>query len=221
MTKKKVKILAIVLSLVVVIGAVLAVLICSRFSWFYSEEQHLERITERAEERFLGEGSEYTSLEVYPVYNAYDELQYALIELAPQGYMYVCINSQDLLEPFGGASMYIMSDDEPIPWSPYRMEERVGYDGVPIEGAYEPSFFVDENGDQIFYYESHFKVAGIENERRYILETYQGHIPAVKRGDKYLDLVDGALIEYYPSVYYYPTYATGLFAFVLFMGRDL
>ena len=35
----------------------------------YTEEQHIQRVTERAEERFLGEGSEYTGLEVYPIYN--------------------------------------------------------------------------------------------------------------------------------------------------------
>ena len=213
MTKKKVKILAIVLSLVVVIGAVLAVLICSRFSWFYSEEQHLERITERAEERFLGEGSEYTSLEVYPLYTRNDEFVFALIELTPEGFMYVRINDQDIFEPFGAASMYTMSDAEPTPWSPFRMEEMIGYDGLPVEGFYQPSYFVDENGDQIFYYESHFKVAGIENERRYLLN---GFIPAVKRGDKYLDLIDGALIDDHPSANDYPpTYAVADFSFIL------
>ena len=40
----------------------------------YTEEQHIQRVTARAEERFLGEGSEYTGLEVYPIYNEYDEL---------------------------------------------------------------------------------------------------------------------------------------------------
>lgn len=219
MTKQEFKALQIVAAVILVIGT--AFIYCIFHAWFYTEEQHLARITKRAEERFLGEGSEYTSLEVYPVYNADDEFKYALIELAPQGYMYVCIGELDL--PW--KDMYTMSDAEPTPWSPYRMEERVGYDGVPIEGAYEPSFFVDENGEQIFYNESHFKVAGIENERRYLLKTYQGHIPAVKRGDNlYLDLVDGALIEYYPTAPYdpyYPTYATGLFAFIDKANFDL
>lgn len=36
-------------------------------SGFYSEEQHIQRIRERAEERYWGEGSEYTGLEVYPI----------------------------------------------------------------------------------------------------------------------------------------------------------
>lgn len=150
MTKKKVAILAIVLSLVVVIGAVLAVFVCSRYSWFYSEDQHLERITERAEERFLGEGGEYTSLEVYPVYNEHEELQYALIELAPQGYMYVYISDVD----YPWKDIYTMSDLEPTPWTPFRMVEKIGPNGLPLEGSYQPSFIVDENGEQIYYNES-------------------------------------------------------------------
>lgn len=207
MTKKKVAILAIVLSLVVVIGAVLAVFVCSRYSWFYSEDQHLERITERAEERFLGEGGEYTSLEVYPVYNEHEELQYALIELAPQGYMYVYISDVD----YPWKDIYTMSDLEPTPWTPFRMVEKIGPNGLPLEGSYQPSFIVDENGEQIYYNESLFKVAGIEDERRYLLDC-KGLIPAVKRGDNlYLDLVDGALIEYDPAddEHDYPTYAPG------------
>ena len=36
-------------------------------SGFYSEEQHIQRVRGRAEERYWGEGSEYTGLEVYPI----------------------------------------------------------------------------------------------------------------------------------------------------------
>ena len=220
MTKKKVAILAIVLSLVVVIGVALAVFVCSCYSWFYSEEQHLARITERAEERFLGEGSEYTDLEVYPVYNEHEELQYALIELAPEGFMYVYIADVD----YPWSDMYTTSDIEPTPWTPFRMVEKIGDDGLPIEGSYKRSLFVDENGEPIVYNESHFKVAVIENERRYLLSTTRGLIPAVKRGDNvYLDLWDGALIEYYPAdaEHDYPAYASGDIGFIAKPDFDL
>ena len=60
-----------------------AAALCTGCTGMYSEDQHMQRITARAEERFLGEGSEYTGLEVYPLYNEYDELEYALIELEP------------------------------------------------------------------------------------------------------------------------------------------
>ena len=51
-------------------------------------------------------------------------------------------------------------------------------------------------------------MAGIENERRYFLGIIStadlgannGLIPAVKRGEQYLDLVDGALIDYTPGM---------------------
>ena len=81
-------------------------------------------------------------------------------------------------------------------------------------------FFRDENGEIIEYRESHFKVAGIENERRYLLRTplnadgsSTALIPAVKRGEQYLDLVDGELINYEQGVYSV-TYATGGIHFI-------
>ncbi len=90
-----------------------AVLCAGCSSDMYSEEKHMQRIRERAEERFLGEDSEYTGLEVYPIYNEYDELKYALIEFEPQGFVYVCINEQEY--PWRG--MYTLSDSEES-WMP-------------------------------------------------------------------------------------------------------
>lgn len=78
----------------------------------------------------------------------------------------------------------------------------------------------DENGQAVIYYESHFKAAGIEGERRYLLTTEVAEflgggsswIPAVKRGERYLDLVDGALIDYTPGMV--SAYATADIAFI-------
>ena len=152
----------------------------------YTEEQHIQRVTERAEERFLGEGSEYTGLEVYPIYNEYDELNYMLIELEPQGFEYLC------------------SELEPVSWMPYRVHEGMREEVVDEDGHTsiytDRELFRDENGDVIIYHLSHFKVAGIENERRYLLSIVSvSHgsgsdalIPAVKRGEQYLNLVDGS-----------------------------
>ncbi len=84
--------------------------------------------------------------------------------------------------------MYMMCGtilDIPDGWTPYRFTEA------------GREYFYDENGEQIVYHESHFKVAGIENERRYVLER---KIPAVRRGEQYLDLIDGALIDYEPGM---------------------
>lgn len=197
--KKKTKILACVLAVVMLFVAALCVWCWSRTSSFYSEKQHMKRVTRRAEERFLGEGSEYTGLEVYPLYNEDEKLEYMLIELQPQGFMYVRINDSAFLEWFGGVSMYTMSGDTPTAWTPYHMNE----------GKKEP--LTNDDGEPIKYFESHFKVAGIENERRYLLRTptYENAklksssylIAAVKRGEQYLNLVDGELIDYEPGIY--------------------
>ena len=183
---------------------------------FYSEEAHIRRVTERAEARFLGEGSAYTGLEVFPIYNEYEEFHYLLIELEPQGFLYVTVNDSLPLDWFGGAGMYILSDLEPMPWKPHRMVEReyIDSDG-DLHILYEEAYFSDENGEEIVCYESHFKAAGIENERRYFLRLLdedgfdRGMIPAVRRGEQYLDLVDGALIDYQPGMRS-ETYATAL-----------
>ena len=202
---------------------------CGISSDVYTEEQHIQRITERAEARFLGEGSEYTGLEVYPVYNEYDELKYALIEFEPQGFLYVAIGDREY--PWKG--MYTLSDTEPYYWVPYRVKEGsqdilTDEDGALIEIMYDCELFRDENGDIIIYYQSHFKVAGIENERRYLLSIMstaawsygEGLIPAVKRGEQYLNLVDGNLMDYEPGMES-ATYAVGNIGFFYKSFNDL
>ena len=202
---------------------------CGISSDVYTEEQHIQRITERAEARFLGEESEYTGLEVYPVYNEYDELKYALIEFEPQGFLYVAIGDREY--PWKG--MYTLSDTEPYYWVPYRVKEGsqdilTDEDGALIEIMYDCELFRDENGDIIIYYQSHFKVAGIENERRYLLSIMstaawsygEGLIPAVKRGEQYLNLVDGNLMDYEPGMES-ATYAVGNIGFFYKSFNDL
>ena len=196
-------------------------------SHFFSDEQHIQRITKRAEERFLGEDSEYTGLEVYPIYNEYDKLKYALIEFEPQGFIYVYISEK----AYPWSSMYSLSDTESESWIPYRVKEGAQEEIVDVDGKLYGStnceYIRDENGQVIIYKESHFKVAGIENERRYFLSTEcavyigfnHGLIPAVKRGEKYLDLVDGALIDYTPGIE--STYAIAKIGFINNVGFDL
>ena len=87
--RKSCKMAAALLSFALLLGMLLSLSSCRASS--YTEEEHIARVTERARERFLGEGSEYTGLEVYPVYNEYDELNYMLIEFQPQGFC-MCIS---------------------------------------------------------------------------------------------------------------------------------
>ena len=109
--------------------------------------------------------------------------------------------------------MYTLSSRESECWMPYRVKE--GYidniydaDGKLVDRLLNREFLRDENGQVIIYHESYFKVAGIVNERRYFLSTTlivsssrrDGRIPAVKRGEKYLDLVNGEMIDYTPGM---------------------
>lgn len=194
---------------------------CGDSASAYTEEEHLVRIEKRARKRFLGKDSEYTDLEVFPIYDENDEFRYALIELQPKGFMYVYINYKSYFEWVGGPSMYIMANFEISDWVPYRIKEgacAVWEDEWGKNTLDNAELFYDENGNYLHYSQSHFAVAGIKDERRYLLATPQkdyaeGYehksyslIPAVKRGDQYLDLIDGALIDYAPDVYD-PTYA--------------
>ena len=209
MTKKEVIIIfCIVLSIVLLLITALVGFLVGIPTDIYSEKKHIQRITKRAEERFLGEDSEYTGLEVYPIYNEYDELSYALIEFEPQGFVYVAISDQAYL----WKGMYTLSSRKSESWMPYRVKKGV-HEDIEDENGNKISqvnreYFCDENGFVIKYDESHFKIAGIENERRYFLYTEladffgrkEGLIPAVKRGEQYLDLVDGAMIDYTPGM---------------------
>ena len=216
--RKSCKMAAALLSFVLLLGMLLSLSSCRASS--YTEEEHVARVTERAKERFLGEGSEYTGLEVYPVYNEYDELNYMLIEFQPQGFLYVLIDREQF--PW---KMYTLSNIQPESWMPYRVKEGAqedvyGADGNLLAQAVNREYIRDENGQAVIYYESHFKAAGIEGERRYLLTTEVAEflgggsswIPAVKRGERYLDLVDGALIDYTPGMV--SAYATADIAFI-------
>ncbi len=197
---------------------------CGDTASAYTEEEHLERIEKRARKRFLGKDSEYTDLEVFPIYDENEEFKYALIELQPKGFMYVYINHNSQFEIFGGAGMYLMYNYEVRGWVPYRVKEGARAEWEDENGNHsmnDAELFYDENGDYIHYDVSHFAAAGIKDEKRYFLATPSSGdsnsspylIPAVKRGDQYLDLVDGALIDYEPGVYY-PTYTAGLTSFM-------
>lgn len=196
MSNKRFKIHACVAAGVFLLAVGLLVLYLSASPGFYSEKQHLSRIRKRAEERFLDEGSEFTDLEVYPLYNEAERLELVLIEFEPYGYVYVQI-SNNYLKWLTGVGMYMLSENHPPePWSPYRK----------VDGKEE--YFLDENGERIYYTDSQFKVAGIENERRYALRVYKDErdkspswIPAVKRDEQYLNLTSGELFDYKPGVY--------------------
>jgi hypothetical protein len=178
---------------------------------FFSEENHIERISKLVNKRYINESDKYTGYKVYPLYNEADELAYFLIELEPFGFVYVKINITYLfLRIFGGASMYTRAGEQT--WRRYRIRregslplpedrlwkvemDQMGYSQYPNR-----RWEVNEAHEFINYNVSHFKAANIENEKRYLLRIEQssssGYIPAVKRGDKYLNLVSMEEMKY-------------------------
>ena len=76
-------------------------------SSIYSDAAHLRRIARRVEKRYMGKDSEYTSFELYKIYNENDEFKYVLVEFEPYGFVYVQINPCSFIY---GCSMYTRYD---------------------------------------------------------------------------------------------------------------
>ncbi|MDY4052158.1 MAG: hypothetical protein SOY80_02245, partial [Bacilli bacterium] len=96
----------------------------------------------------------------------------------PTNYHIISINKRDY-SCISGTSLYSLSITNP--WQRYVLENG--------EKVYEK----DKDGNDIFYNQSPYKVAGIKDEKRYLIKIRQGsnsdYVPAVKRGDKYLNLI--------------------------------
>ena len=64
----------------------------------------------------------------------------------------------------------------------------------------------DETGNKITHTESHFKAAGVTNEKRYMIKCREVisilgstmYVPAIKSGDNYLNLLSTELLEFNP-----------------------
>lgn len=157
----------------------------------YTEEEHYKRVEKLLKKRYLNGSTEYTGYQLFPVYNEKDEMRYFLIELEPYGYVYVKIVEKTI--PIIGCGMYLR--DEGKKWSRYTYND---LDTLIIEDrmVYE----VDENGEKIVYNVSPFKAANVLNEKKYILKTKiegcSGTLIAVKRGNKYLNLISMQEFEY-------------------------
>ena len=145
-------------------------------SCMYIEKGHQRRIKRRIEERFITTGL-YEEYELYPLYDEEDKLRYFVVEFSPTDYRVISINKYDL--GCLGVSMYTLFETDP--WQRYVLENG------------EKVCEKDKDGNDIFYNQSPYKVAGIKDEKRYLMCVQQdsnfNYVPAVKRGDKYLNLI--------------------------------
>lgn len=180
--KKTIKLLSM---LVAVVFLCFTMTGCINLRKFYSVEHHLEYISNRIEESYLQ--PHHTGYEVYPLYNENDEMQYALVEFEPYGFNFVLIKDYaDSKE-----NLYIIeSSDIRKNWSRYK------YEIDDQTGEYEKVFLWDDAGDLFVSDVSYYKSAEIENEKRYLLHFDKKYVPAVKRDDKWLNLVSMELFEY-------------------------
>lgn len=144
-------------------------------------KKHEKKIEELVELRYFSENSKYKDYkyEIYPIYNENDELNYFLIEFEPDFFVYVRKNTIKM-KILTGISDYTREEGEI--WRHYKRVLREN------GKKYESKYFGVE------YSCSHFKAAGVLEEKLYILmvdcQEYGGlYIPAVKRGDKFLNLV--------------------------------
>ena len=160
---------------------------CDKAS-YYSDEEHEERVRKLVEKRYFAEGTKYESYELYPIYDENDKLSFFLVDFEPDAFVYIVIHERDTSWMYG-KSMYTRCDGET--WSRYKFDEN-------NEIIYEK----DDQDNQIYYECSHFKAANIKNEKRYLLyiegngyHSGYSYVPAVKRGDKFLNLM--SMEEFY------------------------
>lgn len=178
--------------LIVMSFSLLALSGCNEKSSKYTETEHIQRVTERIEERFMTEKFEYTDFEVYPLYNENDELKYFLVEFEPYGFVYVLLRDESpfYISMFGGQkSMYKLSDTQGDRyWNRYNIDETNSQNYPDTDKIWE----IDENGEIIVYKKSPYSIENVQDTHRYLLrdsKSISDYVPAVKIGEKYKNLI--------------------------------
>lgn len=161
------------------------------------DEGHYDKIKKIIEEKYLTQTYGFTSFELYNVYNENDEPEYYLAEFEPFGYLYIKVNERSYP---GNGSIYSTSHE--FYWTPYKVVSYGSGDTAKHRYVYQ----YNELGEKIIYNRSHFKVANVTNERMYLLrvggDSLEGLIPAIKNGNKYINLVSMEEFDYNRNVRY-------------------
>lgn len=197
MTKKKKVTISVLVPLAVAFVVTVAIFIRGRRASDYTVEEHVQRISEAVEKRYMRGSQPYTDFDVFPLYDENDRFaNYCVVDFEPYGYLYVLIRDKTGIIPITHG-MYSIAKD-PHPWIRYRIitdenglrEDKVWKLGNFTSGGNSVLVETDKYGREKDNYDSHYKEAGIKDERRYLLKIYGSwNIPAVKRGDKYLNLI--------------------------------
>ena len=169
----------------------------------YSTAQHVDRIKKIVQEKYIGDG-EFTDFAVYPLYDKDDNVIMYLVEFEPCGYLYVNVTkpywpaSREMYQKncagFSASdnkfSRYRISDTQPQEFEGKTWKNK---EKVTVSDNYVPEsmkwYESDEKGI-IVYHSSPYKAANVQNEKKYVLQMEEcDYVPAVKRGEKYLNLV--------------------------------
>lgn len=199
MTNKIKKIVTIIMTMVILFSA-FTLTGCNQKASNYSESEHIQRISTRVKTRFFdGDDALHykdrpTDFSIYPLYNENDELKYFLIEFEPYGFLFVLLRDEQLksFSWFGAStSMYMLSNvygNET--WSPY-IVDTTNSQSYPDTDKF---WYLDENGEKIYYSKSPFYIADMKDAKKYLLHlsdenfnTY--YIPAIKIENDYLNLI--------------------------------
>lgn len=162
----------------------------------YTDEEHINKISKIIEEKYLTDNMTY---ELRPLYDYNDKLSFFAVDFSNDTYLYVKIQEKDR-SLLWGPSLYI-KDNTGNNSGPWRKSKYVENNGNLIE-----EFEKDELGNDILYYNSHFKVAKIDKETKcYLIEMRNSNnnlIPAIKKGNNYLNLVSMEEFGLYSSTRY-------------------
>ena len=166
----------------------------------YTEEEHIQRVTERIQKRFIDTNLRWvdreqpTAFEVFPLYNENDELKYFLVEFEPYGFLYILLRDEQMkgFSWLGAStSMYKIADDisGKNDWSPYKIDETNSQPSPDTDKIW----MLNENDEKIVFNKSPYAIADCKDERRYLLT---GNIPSAKRDEKFVNLISMEEIEF-------------------------
>jgi hypothetical protein len=171
----------------------------------YTVEEHLERIAKKVDARYMSGDYDFTSYELYPIYNQDEQLNFVLVEFEPQGFVTVQIQKGYL-----GQMKYRRYERRlDIGWYKYRyvdlQEGQVWSDVeddvwkvVPGQQGLRVTLHeYDEDGKEIIYYVSPYKLAGVLDKRLYLINNA---IAAVKTENGYLNLVSMQEFVYFEGI---------------------
>lgn len=150
-------------------------------------EKHEKQLEKLINEKYIRNNSKFESFELFPIYDEKEKLRYFLVEFNPEYYVYIKIKEK--YNKLLNVSMYSVYEGET--WQRYTIDSNENIE-------YEK----DEYGNFIYYNCSHFKAANITNGKIYLLRSrfnHVGHravIPAIKVGDKFLNLISMEEFEY-------------------------